>query len=441
MEGLCWRVGNGLSINPYADKWIPSHDGARSLDVENDTAGVMNVSELIDFESGHWNLSALGNSIDDNTREAILSIPLSSNWPVDCLFWLHTQDGRYSVKSGYWLGRLGALNDHSNASPGTSATLWSKLWNLECPPKMRHFLWRACKGSLATNHERFRRHLTQSPLCNRCQREEETTCHALLDCEANKAVWDNHPGRLLLSTAPRTSFQELFSWLVDNASRDCLILIATAMWASWFARNKMIFEESPNKVVNAVVSFTNMVREYNDYASKVFIPCQLSILVPTHWSPPSPNWIKINVDAHIPNGMDRGLGVVCRDDQGNLVAAGVRRVNATWSTAVSELAAAVYGVEVACRLGFTHIHLEGDNTTVFKNISKQPAGLSPFYVLLDRLKYLLNSFVGVRHSVVRRSGNTAAHMVARWNVGSFGDTVYIHPFPQTLVSLVTIDLI
>ena len=53
MEGLCWRVGNGLSIDPYADKWIPFHGGARSLEVNNTATGAMSVCELIDFNSGH----------------------------------------------------------------------------------------------------------------------------------------------------------------------------------------------------------------------------------------------------------------------------------------------------------------------------------------------------------------------------------------------------
>ena len=121
------------------------------------------------------------------------------------------------------------ITTQSNSQLGVGDRLWSKLWNLECPLKMCHFLWRACKGSLATNQERIRRHIAPSPLCDRCQDEVELTCHALVDCNLNKPVWDDHPGGLILSRAPRTSFSDLYGWLVENASKTILVLIATAM--------------------------------------------------------------------------------------------------------------------------------------------------------------------------------------------------------------------
>ena len=77
MEGLCWQVGNELSIDAYVDKWIPMQGAARSLDYNNATAKLTRVSDLIDFNIGQWNLSMLGHNIDDDTHEAILSIPLS----------------------------------------------------------------------------------------------------------------------------------------------------------------------------------------------------------------------------------------------------------------------------------------------------------------------------------------------------------------------------
>ena len=151
----------------------------------------------------------------------------------------------------------------------------------------------------------------------------------------------------------------MFGWLVENSSNDILVLIATALWAIWFMRNKVIFEDCPKNIVDTIISFTTMVREYNFYSRKVFAPRGRSISLPTQWSPPDTNWVKINVDAHVVNSIDRGLGAVCRDAQGNLIAADVRRVPATWSATVSGLIVAVFGVELAIRMGFSHIHLIG----------------------------------------------------------------------------------
>ena len=53
-----------------------------------------------------------------------------------------------------------------------------------------------------------------------------------------------------------------------------------------------------------------------------------------------------------------------------------------------------------------------------------------FYVLLDWICSLLISFRGVSRSVVRRSGNTAPHMVSRWNLGSTGDNYLYVSLPS-----------
>lgn len=264
-------------------------------------------------------------------------------------------------------------------------------------------------------------------------------CHALIDCKVNKAIWDNHPGGLLLAGAPRTSFIDLFEWLMEKATRDTLVLIATAIWAIWFRRNKTIFENCSKAIVDTVASFTNMLRDYCLYASKVFSPRARSFSLPTQWVPPESNWIKINVDVHVANGVERGMGAIFRDTNGNLLAAGVRRVPATWTAPNSELAAMVFGDEIAIKLGYHYIHLEGDSTIVFKACSNISQGCSPFQLLVDRLHSKLSGFRGVRYRVVRRHGNTTAHLVARWNLGSVGETLYLYSLPHSLVTLATLD--
>lgn len=117
---------------------------------------------------------------------------------------------------------------------------------------------------------------------------------------------------------------------------------------------------------------------------------------------------------------------------GNLLAACVRRVPANWSTLVSELVAVVFGLEVAIRMGFNHLHLEGGNVTVFKALTNVSPGCSSFHILLDCFSALRSYFIGFRSCIVRRSGNTTAHMVARWNLSFVGDTIYMLPSLKVL---------
>ena len=77
MEGLVWQVGNRLSINPLSDKWIIVNGVACGLDSSVANNNLLRVSDFIDFHNGHWNLDNIGHNVYEETRKAILSIPLS----------------------------------------------------------------------------------------------------------------------------------------------------------------------------------------------------------------------------------------------------------------------------------------------------------------------------------------------------------------------------
>lgn len=100
-------------------------------------------------ERGIWRIWMLST----NQRRRLSSPSLLVPTLQVTISFVATKDGRYSVKSGYWLGRLRVnghvLNVHNQ--------LWSKLWTIQGPPKIRHVLRCACKGSLPVNVVRFRR--------------------------------------------------------------------------------------------------------------------------------------------------------------------------------------------------------------------------------------------------------------------------------------------
>lgn len=107
LEGLKWRVGNGTSIKVWEDSWIPgdwthivpSPTTATNLD--------MRVCELLDFDNGCWNVDAVNATFIEDERQQVLDIPIPLKWRNDSRFWCPSLDGAYTVKSGYWLGRMG----------------------------------------------------------------------------------------------------------------------------------------------------------------------------------------------------------------------------------------------------------------------------------------------------------------------------------------------
>ncbi|KAL2896191.1 hypothetical protein RDABS01_037975 [Bienertia sinuspersici] len=130
----------------------------------------------------------VGSIFNDEDSGRILALPLSINQTVDCEFWRPSPNGVYTMKSGYWLAKLGCnyMNSHAEQMDKT----WGRIWNMDSPPKMKHFLWRACKGSLATNERLHYRHICDSPDCKLCGAGSETITHAIFECPNVRDIWD-----------------------------------------------------------------------------------------------------------------------------------------------------------------------------------------------------------------------------------------------------------
>ncbi|KAL2926122.1 hypothetical protein RDABS01_001197 [Bienertia sinuspersici] len=136
-----------------------------------------------------WNKEVIWSFFNEEEARAILAIPLSASLPSDSLFWWPNKNGEYTVKSGYWLAKQGSQMPRSD--PGSENKLWSKIWNLNGPPKLRHFLWQACKGSLPVMERLRHRHITMNAMCPICNEEEETIIHAIFECSNVREIWQH----------------------------------------------------------------------------------------------------------------------------------------------------------------------------------------------------------------------------------------------------------
>ena len=126
--------------------------------------------------------------------EVILRIPISPSLPDDSRIWAWTSNGKFIVRSAYGVAiselkeKKGTINggDCSNASKMTN--FWKSIWNLKCPNKIKHFLWRACRDILLTNHCLAIRKVTVEDRCAACG-EKESSTHTLWDCRLAFEVW------------------------------------------------------------------------------------------------------------------------------------------------------------------------------------------------------------------------------------------------------------
>ncbi|XP_057543436.1 uncharacterized protein LOC130821664 [Amaranthus tricolor] len=235
-----------------------------------DIVSNLRVTELIDFNNAMWDADALAQYFDTNTAVAILTMPLSSQWPTDKLYWFLNKSGVFSMKSGYWLALLGHNTEADSFESVEIEKLWRLVWNVLDLPKLCQFLWRLCKGSLASKAVLYNRYCVLSSTCDRCGNDNETVFHSLYDCPKAMIIWEKHAAHSLLVDAPRESFPEFFSWIHGHTTNEEFASICATLWAAWFYRHKQVFEGDDGDPVKLATNFNRLVTKYNVFSSKIF---------------------------------------------------------------------------------------------------------------------------------------------------------------------------
>ncbi|XP_057249417.1 uncharacterized protein LOC130590851 [Beta vulgaris subsp. vulgaris] len=222
MEGLIWRVGDGMKIDIWSAPWVGDEEGRfiKSARVE----GLEVVGDLLDVERREWNTELIDRYFNERDQHCIMAIPLSARWLQDELTWAYSKDGTYSVKTAYMLGKGGNLDDFHR--------VWNILWNLNVSPKVRHFMWRACTSSLPVREVLKRRHLVEEAICPCCAREDETQSHLFYSCSMSLKLWEELGCYMLLQGVEDEAMCDtLVRWSEMDANvvqKGCYIL-----WNVW----------------------------------------------------------------------------------------------------------------------------------------------------------------------------------------------------------------
>ena len=100
---------------------------------------------------------------------------------VDLVVWMHTKNGKYSVKSGYHLARKVMRNDDGvgNSDRVGGQQIWKKIWQLHVPSKIKIFGWRACQDILPTRVNLVRWKIITETGCQCCIGVPESVIYAI----------------------------------------------------------------------------------------------------------------------------------------------------------------------------------------------------------------------------------------------------------------------
>lgn len=66
---------------------------------------------------------------------------------------------------------------------------WRMIWKLQVEQRVKTFIWTLDHDRILTNYGQWRRKMTDSPACFRCNSDVEDALHTLRDCPSSKEVW------------------------------------------------------------------------------------------------------------------------------------------------------------------------------------------------------------------------------------------------------------
>ena len=187
-------MGDRRSIELWEARWLPSTTSSKVMTTRIGSGHGERVASLISHERGEWRTTLVQQTFLPHKAEELLSIPLSSMNPADSLVWAMTPNGCFTVKSAYRTTvKCIAEAKEGKATPECSdksrmSTIWKTIWGLQCPNKIKHFLWRACRGILPTKKCLAHRKIMKDDCCDFCG-ESETSGHCLWNCIIAKEAW------------------------------------------------------------------------------------------------------------------------------------------------------------------------------------------------------------------------------------------------------------
>ena len=178
-----WGIGSGEKINIWQQCWLPRKHPPRQPMCPLESFENYTVDSLIDLNTRTWNEELIDGLFVEEDAELIKKIPLSRAATKDTLYWPYSTSGHYTCKSSYmFLKQESEMEASQQVPPIHDKQVWKKIWQLQLPPKVKNFLWRACRNVLPTKQPLLKRKVTADPICERCRSAVGESVHAIWSC-------------------------------------------------------------------------------------------------------------------------------------------------------------------------------------------------------------------------------------------------------------------
>jgi ribonuclease HI len=408
-----------------------------------------------------WDIHKLHSLFSESMVESIIKTPLFEDVHEDKLVWIFENHGNYSVRSGYkhFIKRKPA--DLNYIVEGD----WNSLWRICAPPKIKHLLWRICRGCLPSRTRLKERYVPCPSDCPLCSIGEEDDWHVFFGCSEIQQVWNEAGLRDIIEPRLRI-FNNVKSVIFDICSTEPINVagtVAMIMWCIWNNRNSCVWngiKDTAKEIASRAAHMlgewmaVNILQQHNNHPAVVTMPMQHAATATVQprqfaaassssrsnshvtdvlqWQRPRDGWWKCNVDASLSqDSCFTGWGWCVRDSNGRFVAAGTNNCKHVLTIAEGEAMAILEAMRVATSKGWANIVFESDSKVVVEAIKANPKGSSELFSFISSIKALLQCNPNYEVKFVRRQANMAAHTLARAAI-SWTSRTYFNSIPLVL---------
>ncbi|WJX31693.1 hypothetical protein P8452_20098 [Trifolium repens] len=342
-RGCFWLIGNGKDINIWEDRWLhpKSHNATWTPKPTNTNLG--KVQDLISPSSKNWDRNIISQTFMPIEAENILQIPLLNTTEDDLIRWQGTNDGIYTVKSGYnaqieWENINSSTGQSSSNSKGTQA--WKNLWNSKVPPKQTHLMWRIIHKAIPTKPNLINKGIICDSLCPRCEATTETIEHTFLHCEWVKQLWFASPLTINTDLIQNLTFEDWIFYMLSINNKESIQQILAITYSIWWSRNKKVFQKVDIPVIDALSYAMKSLLDFHlhtvDSDPNPSSQTAFRARNNTSWSPPPKDFLKLNVDMHLHDDVRWGCGMILRREDGRAVGAATKVLKGSDDSTLAE---------------------------------------------------------------------------------------------------------
>ncbi|KAK1683369.1 hypothetical protein QYE76_044217 [Lolium multiflorum] len=321
----------------------------------------------------------------------------------------------FTVKSAYRVGLDQQMQEHSygatSTRPDGARPEWKIIWNCQVPPKVKILAWKVCCNALATQANMARRGMATSRTCQICGREDEDTYHAFMRCPhardlwcAMKEVWDMPPNTKLRHTGRESLLHLLTASPVNHRATTLMTL-----WRIWHDHNEITHDKPLPSIEGSrrfLVSYLNsllLIKQHPDgdvEKGKMVIDGNLGFQKKKEhrtgrgqyvkkWMKPGQGLAKLNTDGAFKPGEEAGLGMVLRDNEGEVIFSACQEVAFCTDATEVELMAIEEGLKLSLQWTGLPFVVETYCAEAIKLIKEGTPNMSPYAFRIRSIRDLL----------------------------------------------------